>query len=275
VIYIGGLNKNGFQDCESTDRREYNLPWGQDRLITELAEANPNIIVANISGNAYAMPWIESVPAVLQSWYLGTMTGESMADVISGKVNPSGHLPFSFPMKLDDLRAHAAGELSYPGVTDADGKNPRQEYIDDIFVGYRSLEKDSIKPLMPFGHGLSYTTFEFGRPSLSSSTLREGQTVTLALPISNTGRRAGAEVVQVYVADNHSSVPRPVKELKAFSKVYLEPGQTKIVHIDIDPSMLAYFDESTHSWKIEPGSFDLLIGSSSADIRASLPLEYR
>lgn len=275
VIYVGGLNKNGFQDCESTDRREYNLPWGQDRLISELAAANPNIVVANISGNAYAMPWLDKVPAVLQSWYLGTMIGESMAGVITGEVNPSGHLPFSFPVKLDDLRAHAAGEISYPGVTDADGNNPRQEYVDDIFVGYRSLDHDSIMPLMPFGHGLSYTTFEFGRPSLSSPTLRQDESVTLAVPVSNAGNRAGAEVIQVYVADRHSSVPRPVKELKAFRKVYLQPGQTKTVHIEIEPSMLAYFDESSHSWKAEPGSFDLLIGSSSADIRATVPLYYK
>ncbi|MBD5343881.1 MAG: glycosyl hydrolase [Bacteroides sp.] len=275
VIYIGGLNKNGFQDCESTDRREYNLPWQQDMLISELAAANPNIIVANISGNAYAMPWLDQVPAVVQSWYLGTMIGESMADVLTGKVNPSGHLPFSFPACLEDLRAHSAGAISYPGVTDADGSNPRQEYTDDIFVGYRGLERDSISPLMPFGHGLSYTTFEFGEPSLSQSVLTEGGNVTLTVQVSNIGRRAGAEVVQVYVADGHSSVPRPVKELKAFSKVYLNPGQTKTLHFDIDPSMLAYFDESTHSWKVEPGRFDLLIGSSSADIRASVMLIYQ
>ena len=203
------------------------------------------------------------------------MIGESMADVLTGKVNPSGHLPFSFPARLEDLRAHSAGAISYPGVTDADGSNPRQEYTDDIFVGYRGLERDSISPLMPFGHGLSYTTFEFGEPSLSQSVLTEGGNVTLTVPVSNIGRRAGAEVVQVYVADGHSSVPRPVKELKAFGKVYLNPGQTKTLHFDIEPSMLAYFDESTHSWKVEPGRFDLLIGSSSADIRVSVMLIYQ
>lgn len=274
VIFVGGLNKNGFQDCESTDRREYNLPWGQDRLIAELAAVNPNVIVANISGNAYAMPWLNEVPAVIQNWYLGTMIGESMADVITGKVNPSGHLPFSFPKRLEDLRVHSAGEISYPGVVDADGKNPRQEYVDDIFVGYRSLERDSIEPLMPFGHGLSYTTFEIGRASLSSSVIKGDETVTLTVPVSNTGRRAGAEVVQIYVADNHSSVSRPVKELKAFRKVYLRPGETKTLHIDIDPSMLAYFDEASHSWKIEPGRFDLLIGTSSADVRSTISVDY-
>lgn len=123
VIYIGGLNKNGFQDCESTDRREYNLPWGQDRLIEELAAVNPNVIVANVSGNAYAMPWLEKVPAVLQSWYLGTMIGPSMADVISGKVNPSGKLPFSFPRRLEDNGAHHFGEKSYPGIEGSSAGN--------------------------------------------------------------------------------------------------------------------------------------------------------
>ncbi len=275
VIYIGGLNKNAFQDCESTDRREYNLPWGQDELISQLAAANPRLIVANISGNPYAMPWLDDVPAVVQSWYLGTMIGESMADVITGKVNPSGHLPFSFPARLGDLRVHAAGEISYPGVTDADGSNPRQEYLDDIYVGYRSLDRDSIAPLLPFGHGLSYTTFEIGQPSLSSPVMNDGGTVTLSVPVSNTGRRAGSEVVQVYVSDSHSPVDRPVKELKAFRKVSLAPGQTEVVKIDLDPSMLAYFDDKSHSWTVTPGKFDILVGTSSANINHTISLEFK
>lgn len=175
VIYIGGLNKNGFQDCESTDRREYNLSWSQDKLIEELAAVNHNLIVANISGNAYAMPWLDKVPAVLQSWYLGTMIGPSMADVISGRVNPSGKLPFSFPKKFEDNGAHHFGEVSYPGIEvtcagnavadlkGADvsaGNDPRQEYLEDIFVGYRWHDVKKIPALFPFGYGLSYTTFD-------------------------------------------------------------------------------------------------------------------
>ena len=165
VIYIGGLNKNAFQDCESTDRREYNLPWGQDKIIEELVAVNPNVIVANVTGNAYAMPWLDKVPAVIQSWYLGTMIGPSMADVISGKTNPSGKLPFSFPKRLEDNGAHSFGAESYPGI-EREGKSPQQQYLEDILVGYRWHDTKKIPAMFPFGHGLSYTTFEYDKASL-------------------------------------------------------------------------------------------------------------
>ncbi len=275
VIYIGGLNKNGFQDCESTDRREYNLPWNQDELITSLVEANPNLIVANITGNAYAMPWLDKVPAVVQSWYLGTMSGESMADVITGKVNPSGKLPFTFPVKIEDNSAHYFGEISYPGVTDADGNNPRQEYLDDILVGYRWHDTKKIKPLFPFGYGLSYTTFSYGKPRLSANTLTDGETLTLTVPVTNKGTRSGAEVVQLYVTDVKSTLPRPVKELKGFRKVNLAPGEMAEVEFEITTDMLQYFDDAKHDWTAEPGEFRLHVGTSSGDIKNSSTIRYR
>ncbi len=291
VIYIGGLNKNGFQDCEASDRREYNLPWGQDRIIEELAAANPNLVVANISGNAYAMPWLDKVPAVLQSWYLGTMIGPSMADVISGKVNPSGKLPFSFPRRLEDNGAHASGVESYPGVeseSDAGnaaadlagadvslGKNPRQVYKEDILVGYRWHDTKKIPALFPFGHGLSYTTFEVGKPSLSSASMGADGSITLTVPVTNTGSRAGSETVQLYLTDVKSSVPRPAKELKGFEKVSLAPGESREVTFTITPDALKYFDADRHEWVAEPGRFKAHVATSSADVRHTVQFDYK
>ena len=290
VIYIGGLNKNGFQDCESTDRREYNLPWNQDKLIEELAAVNPNLIVANVSGNAYAMPWLDKVPAVLQSWYLGTMIGPSMADVISGKVNPSGKLPFSFPKKLEDNGAHYFGEISYPGIEGttagnaaadlkgADvsaGNDPQQEYLEDILVGYRWHDTRNIPALFPFGYGLSYTTFKYGNATLSSKDMAPDGTVTVTIPVTNTGSVEGKEIVQLYIQDEKSSLPRPVKELKGFRKITLAPGETKEVSFTITPDDLKFFDDSRHEWIAEPGKFRAMIGASSTDIRSSVQFSYK
>ncbi len=290
IIYIGGLNKNGFQDCESTDRREYNLPWNQDKLIEELVAVNPNLIVANISGNAYAMPWIDKVPAVLQSWYLGTMIGPSMADVISGKVNPSGKLPFSFPKRLEDNGAHHFGEISYPGVEGktagnaaadlkgADvsaGNDPQQEYLEDIFVGYRWHDTQKIPALFPFGYGLSYTTFKYGKASLSSKEISADGDITVTIPVTNTGKVAGKEIVQLYIQDEKSSLPRPVKELKGFKKIVLAPGQTSEVSFKITPDDLKFFDDAKHEWVVEPGKFKAIVGSSSTNIRSIAQFTYK
>lgn len=290
VIYIGGLNKNGFQDCESTDRREYNLPWNQDKLIEELVAVNPNLIVANVSGNAYAMPWLDRVPAVLQSWYLGTMIGPSMADVISGKVNPSGKLPFSFPKNLKDNGAHHFGEISYPGVEGATagnavadlkgadvsaGNDPQQEYLEDILVGYRWHDTKKIPAMFPFGYGLSYTTFDYGKATLSAKDMSADGTITVTVPVTNTGKVEGKETVQLYIQDEKSSLPRPVKELKGFRKISLAPGQTKEVTFTITPDDLKFFDDSKHAWVAEPGKFKALIGSSSTDIRTSTQFTYK
>lgn len=276
VIYIGGLNKNGWQDCESTDRREYNLPWGQDLIIEQLAAANPNTVVANISGNAYAMPWLDKVPAVVQSWYLGTMIGPAMADMLSGKVNPSGKLPFSFPKRLEDNAAHHFGEASYPGIEKKlNGVDPQQEYLEDILVGYRWHDTKKIPSMFPFGHGLSYTTFNYGKPMVSAKEMTDGENITITVPVTNTGKVEGKETVQLYIGDDKASVLRPVKELKHFDKVNLKPGETVNVEFVISEDDLKFFDDKAHSWVAEPGSFKAYVGSSSTDIRHTLPFRLK
>ncbi|MCC8118450.1 MAG: glycoside hydrolase family 3 C-terminal domain-containing protein [Bacteroidales bacterium] len=284
VIFVGGLNKNSFQDCEATDRQSYNLPFGQDQLIEELLAVNPNMIIANISGNAYAMPWIDKVPAVLHSSYLGTMGGASMADVISGKVNPSGKLPYSIPVKLEDCGAHAFGEKSYPGYDAAPSAeerpggdvygnpvDPQQDYMEDILVGYRWHDTKKIPALFPFGYGMSYTTYDYGKGSIAEN----GSGWTVSVPVTNVGNVAGQEIVQLYVGDDKASVLRPVKELKGFEKIALAPGETKIVSFDITMDDLKFYDEASKSWVAEPGKFKAYVGASSTDIRSTLPFELK
>lgn len=281
VIYIGGLNKNAWQDCESTDRRGYELPYDQDRLIRELTAANPNIVVANISGNAYEMPWVNDVPAILHASYLGSMGGLSIADVLTGKVNPSGKLPYSIPVRLADNGAMSFGTESYPGVEQGGGdtrqgwgNNPVQKYKEDILVGYRWHDTKKIPALFPFGHGLSYTEFEYGKPVVSDKNMGAEGKITIDVPITNKGLRDGSEVVEMYISDLKSSVVRPVKELKGFRKITLAPGETKTVSFEILPEALKFYDENTKEWIAEPGKFKALIGSSSTDIRQTVPFEY-
>ena len=265
VIFVGGLNKSPHQDCEDTDREGLGLPYGQDELIAALAKVNKKLVVVNISGNAVAMPWIKSVPAVVQAWYLGSECGNALASVLSGDVNPSGKLPMTFPVALTDVGAHSEGE--YPGTPRADGSNIVDcNYGEGIFVGYRR----DIKPLFAFGHGLSYTTFDYGKPSISADKMATDGSITVKVPVTNTGKRPGAEVVQLYISDLKSSLPRPVKELKDFRKVTLEPGETVEVEFEITSDKLAYFDDRRHEWVAEPGEFRALIGSSSADIRRTV-----
>lgn len=265
VIFVGGLNKSPHQDCEDTDREGLGLPYGQDELIAALAKANKNLVVVNISGNAVAMPWIKSVPAVVQAWYLGSECGNALASILSGDVNPSGKLPMTFPVALTDVGAHSEGE--YPGTPRADGSNIVDcNYSEGIFVGYRR----DINPLFAFGHGLSYTTFDYGKPEVSDARMTADGSITVKVPVTNTGKRPGAEVVQLYISDIKSSLPRPVKELKDFRKVTLEPGETVEVEFEITPDKLAYFDDRRHEWVAEPGEFRALIGSSSADIRRTV-----
>ena len=257
VIYVGGLNKSLYQDCENRDRLEYGLPYGQDELISELAKVNPNMTVVIISGNAVAMPWIDQVPSVLLGWYGGSEAGRAIADVLFGDVNPSGKLPFTFPVKLEDNPAHYNGK-TFP----TRGKN---HYDEGIFLGYRWHEKMDIKPLFAFGHGLSYTDFEYGDVTLSSKKIRGGN-ITVKVPVTNVGQVAGSEVVQVYVHDCEASVEMPEKQLKGFDKVYLEPGQTKTVSIELGPDAFRFFDEESMDWKTEPGDFEILVGSASDNI---------
>ena len=215
VIFVGGLNKSNHQDCEGDDRLQYGLPYAQDKVIGALAEANPNLAVVIVSGNAVAMPWIDRVPAVLEAWFSGSEAGNALADVVFGAVNPSGKLPFTFPVRLEDNGAHALGE--YPGAD-------KVKYNESIFVGYRWHDKEQLKPLFAFGHGLSYTAFAVGNVKADRTTLAPNGSIRISADVTNTGDRAGAEVVQLYIGDEQSSLPRPVKELKGFQKVSLNPG---------------------------------------------------
>lgn len=277
VIFVGGMNKAHNQDCEDGDRLHYELPYAQDQLISALAAVNDRVIFVSISGNAHGMPWSQEVEAILQAWYSGSETGHAVADVLFGDVNPSGKLPYTIQPTLADYPAHQYGEIAYPGV------EKQVHYLEDIFVGYRyadlygtrrplkymsqgvqyTINPPKRKPTFPFGFGLSYTTFAYGEATLN------GDQITVS--VTNTGARAGQEVVQLYVSDSKASVVRPHKELKGFAKVALQPGETKQVTFTITPDMLAFFDADAHKWVVEPGKFVMHIASSSADIHASLP----
>lgn len=268
VIFVGGLNKATGQDCEDSDRESLALPYNQDAVIEALVAANPRTVVVNVSGNAVAMPWADKVPAILQAWFLGSESGNSLADVIFGRVNPSGKLPMTFPVRLDDVAAHAVGE--YPGTKRADSDIVDIRYDEGVMVGYRWFDTKKIRPLFAFGHGLSYTTFGYGKLSADASKIGPDGAMTLSVDVTNTGSRAGAETVQLYISDTKASVKRPAKELKNFAKIYLEPGQTKTVTFTVRPSDLAFFDAGAHAWKAEPGEFRAHVGAASDDIRSSL-----
>lgn len=268
VIFVGGLNKATGQDCEDSDRESLALPYNQDAVIEALVAANPRTVVVNVSGNAVAMPWADKVPAILQAWFLGSESGNSLADVIFGHVNPSGKLPMTFPVRLDDVAAHAVGE--YPGTKRADSDIVDIRYNEGVMVGYRWFDTRKIRPLFAFGHGLSYTTFGYGKLSADASKIGPDGALTLSVDVTNTGSRAGAETVQLYISDTKASVKRPAKELKNFAKIYLEPGQTKTVTFTVRPSDLAFFDAGAHAWKAEPGEFRAHVGAASDDIRSSL-----
>ncbi|MBB6239618.1 beta-glucosidase [Pedobacter sp. AK013] len=269
VFFIGGLNKNHFQDCEGGDRKSFSLPFGQDKLIDALFKANKNTAVVLLSGNAVSMPWINKVPAIMQGWYLGSEAGNALADVISGEVNPSGKLPFSFPKKLEDNAAHFYGKISYPG----DSIN--QFYKEDILVGYRWFDTKKISPQFSFGYGLSYTSFDLGPLSSDKKLYSKSDTVRISFTVKNTGAKYGAEVVQLYVHDPVCTVTRPVKELKAFEKVFLKPGETKTVEVRLKVADLAFYDETKKNWNVEAGDFILQLGNSSSHISQKLKITVR
>ena len=275
VILIGGLNKSNHQDCEGHDRTQYELPYAQDRLVEALVAANKNLVYVNISGNAVAMPWLSKVPAVVQGWFVGSEAGEAIASVLAGDVNPSGKLPFTWYASLDQCGAHALD--AYPGTWRTDHKIIDEEYKEGVFVGYRWIDKQIVNrqsvnrkyaPLFAFGHGLSYTTFQLGRLTANSQQLTADGTITFTIPVTNTGSRAGAETVQLYIHDVKSSVERPYKELKAFQKVFLQPGETQQVSLTIDRSALSFYDEAGNGWKAEPGDFEALVGTASDNLPA-------
>ena len=272
VIFIGGLNKSNNQDCEDTDRVGLDLPYGQDHVISALANANKNLVVINISGNAVAMPWVAEVPSVLQAWFLGSEAGSSIAAILMGDVNPSGRLPFTFPARLEDVPAHSVGEY----FADRSKKVVDMKYNEGIFVGYRWTDKQKkVKPLFPFGHGLSYTTFVYSRPIADKKIISVNDEINFTVTVKNTGEREGHEVVQLYISDKKSSLPRPVKELKGFKKVKLAPGEEKDVTFTIDKEALSYFDNIQHTWVAEPGKFEAIIAASAADIKGVVPFELK
>ena len=278
VIFFGGLNKSEGQDCEGSDRISLGLPYAQDRVIRELAQINKNLIFVNISGNAVAMPWVNEVPAIVQGWFLGSEAGTALASVLIGDINPSGKLPFTFPVKLDDVGAHKLGE--YPGnkeelVTKHQGDTINETYHEGIFVGYRWADKEKIKPLFPFGHGLSYTTFTYSKPAADKKTMTADDTISFTVNIKNTGTYEGQEIVQLYISDKKSSLPRPLKELKAFQKVKLAPGEEKTVTLTIDKKALSFFNDARHEWVAEPGKFEAMIGSSSRNIKGTIVFELK
>ena len=270
VIVFGGLNKSDYQDCEGHDRKEYGLPYGQNRLVEALAQVNGNIVFVNISGNAVAMPWADKVPAILQGWYIGSEAGEALASVLCGDVNPSGKLPFTWYRRLEDCGAHALG--AFPGTWRDDYKVIDEEYREGIYVGYR---RRGLSPLFAFGHGLSYTSFRIGKPQASSRVLTEDGRISFTVSVTNTGSRAGSETIQLYISDRHASVDRPDKELKAFQKVFLQPGETRDVTMTIGRDALSYYDEATHRWKADPGKFDTLVGTASDQIAGKFEFELK
>ena len=260
VLFFGGLNKAYGQDSEGGDRASMALPYAQDKVIEALAAVNDNIVVVIVSGNAVEMPWVDKVDGVVESWFLGSQAGHAIADVLLGKVNPSGKLPFTFPVKLEDNGAHALNAYHKDSLN--------VEYKEGIFVGYRWAEKQDIKPLFAFGHGLSYTTFEYGQAVCRKS----GEGFKVSIDVTNTGSREGKEIVQLYIGDDESSLERPVKELKGFRKVVLAPGETAKVTFEIEPDMLKFYDPE-RGWVLEKGEFTAYVGAASDDIRSSVRFE--
>ena len=266
VLFFGGLNKNKGQDCEDGDRQEFNLPYNQDYLISEIVKVNANIGIVLVSGNAVSMPWISRVKAVMQTWYLGSEAGHAIADIISGNVNPSGKLPFSFPVKLTDNAAHFYGEISYPG----DGKT--QYYKDDIFVGYRWHDTKNIKPLFSFGHGLSYTSFKLSDIKTNKKTYTVTDSINIKVKLTNIGNMDGSEVVQVYIGKPESKVTRALKELKGFKKIFLRKSEHSIINIPINVASLSFYDASISNWNLEKGDYIIYIGNASNNISKKISI---
>jgi beta-glucosidase len=254
IVFAGLTNE---WESEEFDRPDMELPGDQVKLIEQVAAANPNTIVVLHAGSPLNLSWLDQVAVVVQAWYLGQETGNAIADVLFGDVNPCGKLPTTFPKRLQDNPAY----LNYPG------ENGQVLYGEGLFVGYRYYDKKDIAPLFPFGYGLSYTTFAYRNLRLSQTEYAPGDTIRLSVDVENTGSRAGKEIVQVYLHDVESRLVRPEKELKAFAKVALEPGETKTLTFTLDEQALSYYDPASKRWVAEAGEFQVLVGSSSRDIR--------
>ena len=264
IIFIGGLNKNTRQDCENGDRESYDLPYGQNELISELAKIQKNIIVVTFGGNPYAMPWLKDVAAFVHCWYLGSEAGTALVNVLNGTVCPSGKLPVTFAQKYEDYPYVQYGKEAYPGV------NREVYYKEDIFVGYRHFTTNNVKPLFPFGYGLSYTKFAYGKPTATV----EGDNIVVQTTITNMGKVAGKEIAQVYITAPQSDVPRAAKELKGFAKTQLlDPGESETVRITIPKEELKYYDETKHGWTLTKGAYIMNVGANVEDIRGKVNVE--
>ena len=270
IIFVGGLNKSKHQDNEGTDRLQLTLPYGQQEVVEALAATGKKIVAVNISGSPVAMPWADRVNALVQGWYGGTESGHGLADVLTGRVNPSGKLPFTIPCSLED--GPLKSEKQYPGVKDESGVY-QEEYSEGVFVGYRWYATEGIAPQFPFGYGLSYTSFEISGLKATRSRVGRLGEFKVKLTLTNTGDRDGAEVVQVYVAPPASPVARPARELKGFEKVYLKAGESRQISIELSYQDLCYFDADAHKWTAAPGEYTILVGTSSTDLPASTTIK--
>ena len=262
LIFTGNTHAD---EQEGKDRGDITLPDGQDAMVEALAGINPKTVVVNQSGAPVAMPWVGKVPAILHYGFSGQEAGDALAAILFGDACPSGKLPCTFPKALADTPAHALKNYAAGRVG----------YAEDIFVGYRWFEAKKIEPLFPFGYGLSYTTFEIGRPEVASSEVRNGDPVKVRVTLKNTGNRAGAEVVQLYVGERNPGVPRPPKELKGFQKVHLRPGESRVVEFTLTPRDFSFWDVLSHGWKANPGVFDITVGNSSADTKNTAAVTLR
>ena len=273
VIFVGGLNKSAHQDNESTDRLQLDLPYAQEDVIRALAPVAKNLVVVNISGSPVSMPWADIAGAIVQGWYGGTESGNALADVLTGKVNPSGRMPFTVPYKYED--GPIKTERQYPGIKEEGDEYWQTHYDEGVYVGYRWYDTKEIPVQWPFGHGLSYTTFEYGEAKAAKASMTADGKMTVTVDVKNTGYREGAEIVQLYIADPVAGIDRPAKELKGFEKITLMPGESKTVAFEIDAADLSYYSIEDNGWKAEAGEFQALIGPSSEDIRTTASFELK
>lgn len=266
-LVILSVGFDGYTEAEGADR-PFDLPYNQNELIKKVATVNPNtVVVLNAGGNVNMADWIDNVKGLLHAWYPGQEGATAVAEIIFGKTNPSGKLPVSFEFKPED-------NPTFNSYRD-DDKDLNVEFTEGIFMGYRYYDKGSVKPRFPFGYGLSYTTFGYDNVKVPAKTIKAGDKLKFSVDITNTGNVDGAEAVQVYVSDLKSSLPRPVKELKAFDKVFLTKGETKTIQFELDKDAFSFYDPAKHSWIIEPGEFNVLVGSSSVDIRQKFKISIK
>ena len=285
VIYVGGLNRWSYQDSEGRDRLGYELPFQQDALIEDILDVNPNVVLMLHGGTSFQMPWRNKAKSIIYAMYGGSENGNVLSDVLFGEVNPSGRLPFTMAERLDDYPSHALG------IYDPENKEDVR-YEEGLYVGYRWMDEKDIKPMYPFGFGLTYTEFKWGEPSISSNSLksvqevvlpdvesevkaRESKKIKISVPVTNIGEKRGAEVVQLYVRDVDAYLPRPEKELKRFCKLWIEPGETAVAEFELNEDDLRFFDPDKHAWVSEKGEFEVLLGSSSTDIKGILKLNLK